>query len=130
MAGLEDWYTGNINLLDRPVVRNGRDYSTVASLTVGEPGNYSVIPTVIPTEQGGKLLSPEQAVAKYYEDLARGNAQYLGKGFNTIDEANSYADRVHQQQQDYYGDRIKFYQTLDSKDDAIRNYLAKYLNKQ
>jgi len=44
----------------------------------------------------GTIATPQEAIDNYYK-----TGKYLGK-FNTVDDANNYAQRLHQQQQRYY----------------------------
>ena len=86
---------GNINIHQRPVVRN-RDgsISTVRSINFeDENGHNVVIPTVI---EGRGVVSPEEAINFY-----RQSGQHLGK-FDTADHASDYAESLHEQQAGEY----------------------------
>ena len=92
--GLGQYGLGNIELYNRPQVKNDDgSISTVRSLSFND-GNYEVlIPTV---SNDGRILSDNDAIDNYYK-----TGQYLGK-FNTVDEANKYAERLHNEQDKYY----------------------------
>ena len=55
--------------------------------------NEILIPTV---SDSGRIMSNDEAIDNYYQ-----TGKYLGK-FNSIDEANSYAEQLHKQQDKYY----------------------------
>lgn len=85
---------GNIDLYKRPQVKNvDGSISTVRSISFNDGNNEVLIPTV---SNDGRILSPDDAIQNYYK-----TGQYLGK-FNTVDEANSYAQRLHNEQDRYY----------------------------
>ena len=80
---------GNINLNDRPKVKNpDGSYSTVRSISIDEDGKSVLIPTVI----GNKVVSNQEAISSYKK-----TGQHLGK-FDSEDEATSYAKQLHNQQ--------------------------------
>jgi hypothetical protein len=82
---------GNIDIHNRPVVTNADgSISTVRSMTItDENGRAILIPTII---QGRGAVSPEEAI-RYYEQTG----EHLGM-FNNIDAADTYAQRLHEQQ--------------------------------
>lgn len=85
---------GNIDLYKRPQVKNAdSSISTVRSLSFNDGNNEVLIPTV---SNDGRILSDDDAIDNYYK-----TGQYLGK-FNTVDEANNYAQRLHDEQDRYY----------------------------
>lgn len=94
------WYTGNIDLFNRPIYRN-RDgsISTVRSMSFYDPKikKEVLVPTVARVKGKPTLLTDQQAVNRYYK-----SGKHLGT-FNTIDQANTAAQRIHQQQKRYYG---------------------------
>lgn len=85
---------GNIDLYNRPIVRNqDGSISTVRSMSFNDGTNEVLIPTV---GLDGNIMSENDAIDNYYK-----TGQYLGK-FNTVDEANNYAQRLHNEQERYY----------------------------
>lgn len=86
---------GNINLTDRPVVRNADgSISTVKTISIEEDGTEVLIPTI---SDEGKALSEDDAIALYRE-----TGRHFGR-FATIGAANRYAEQLHNQQDDMYG---------------------------
>ena len=85
---------GNIDLYNRPkVVNEDGSISTVRSMSFqDEDGKEVLIPTVV----NGKIVSDDEAIKHYYK-----TGEYLGK-FNTVDEANKYAEELHSQQERLY----------------------------
>ncbi len=87
------WGRGNINLNKRQVVHNSDGtISTERSFSVNIDGKEVLLPTVI----DGKIVSEEEAI-RHYEKTG----QYLGK-FNTVKEAEEYAEKLHKRQEWYY----------------------------
>jgi hypothetical protein len=81
---------GNINLAHRPVVQNDDGtVSTVRSISTNIDGAEVLIPTV---SDDGRILSDDAAIEQY-----RRTGQHLGK-FETVAQANAYAEALHQQQ--------------------------------
>jgi len=87
-------YTGNIDLTNRPQVpdENG-NIMTVKTISIGEDGKEVLIPTI---SQEGKVMSDREAV-----DYYRKTGQHFGK-FNSIAEANKFAQKLHLQQEEMY----------------------------
>ena len=93
-ADIDQFGKGNINLYDRPLVKNSDGTtSTVRSMSFNDGQNEILIPTV---SDSGRIMSNDEAIDNYYQ-----TGKYLGK-FNSIDEANSYAEQLHKQQDKYY----------------------------
>ena len=89
---------GNIDLTQRPIYKNpdGR-ISTVNSMSFEKDGIEILIPTIIKDEYGNaKKLTEYEAIRHYYK-----TGEYLGK-FSTIEEANAYANKLHEEQDAYY----------------------------
>ena len=89
---------GNIDLFKRPqYVNPDGTISTVRSISIGTDEGEVLIPTVDFDDNGGaRLLSDDEAVKRYYR-----TGEHLGK-FQTVDEANAYADQLHRQQEAFY----------------------------
>lgn len=79
---------GNINLFNRPVVKNDDgSTSTIRSMSFNEDGKEVLVPTV--EQHGHGILSDDDAINQYHK-----TGQYLGK-FNDVPAANKYADLLH-----------------------------------
>ena len=89
---------GNIDLFSRPQVRNDDgSISTVRSMSFRDKdGKEVLLPTI---SDDGRILSDEEAINQYYE-----TGKHLGK-FETVEQANAYAERLHRQQEFYYNGR-------------------------
>ena len=91
---------GNIDLTNRPTVKNSDgSISTVRSITVTEGKTAVLIPTVIRKPDGtGKVVSNNDAIKHY-----KRTGEHLGK-FDSINNANSYAEQLHKDQAKRYVD--------------------------
>ena len=99
---------GNIDLYNRPIYKNDDGtISTVDSVTYEVDGKYVVLPTIVRDESGKakRLESDDEIFAHYVK-----TGEYLGE-FNTLEEANGYAQKVHSAQAYYYDDK-----TVDTDD--------------
>lgn len=103
---------GNINLYNRPIVNNpDGTTSTVRSMSFSDGKNEILIPTVV----NGKVVSDNEAIDNYYK-----TGEYLGK-FNTVDEANAYAENLHKQQEKLYSHSQKAKQGLQQAQEKIHS---------
>ncbi len=85
---------GNIDLTNRPVVKNeDESISTVRSISFQDDSGKEIL---IPTVVNGKVVSDDEAIQHYYK-----TGEYLGK-FDTIEQANTYAEQLHKQQEKTY----------------------------
>ena len=88
-------YRGNIDLYNRPSVRNSDgSISTVRSMGINVDGKEILIPTV---SDDGRIMSKEEAINQY-----RATGKHLGI-FDSVDESNDFAKMLHNQQSEVYG---------------------------
>ena len=87
---------GNIDLYNRPVVRNpDGSISTVRSISIDTDQGEVLIPTVV----GNRVVSNQDAIRHYMQ-----TGQHLGI-FKTPQDADAYAVWLHNQQAQFYGHR-------------------------
>ena len=88
---------GNIDLNHRKTVKNDDgSISTELSFSFNEDGKEVLIPTVV----NGKIVSDEDAIEHYHK-----TGEHLGK-FNTVKEAEDYAEWLHNRQDDFYNNKV------------------------
>jgi hypothetical protein len=89
---------GNINLNNRPIVKNSDgSISTVRSISMTEGKETVLIPTVIRNPDGtGKIVSDREAWRHYQR-----TGEHLGK-FSSIEDADVYAENLHKDQAAQY----------------------------
>ena len=94
---------GNIDLYNRPqYVNPDGTISTVASMTLNIDGKFVVLPTIVRDKNGrAKSLETEEEVYEQYKKTG----EYLGK-FDTVEEAEIYANKLHYAQDYKYRDDI------------------------
>jgi hypothetical protein len=104
---------GNINLNNRPVVRNpDGSISTVRSMSANFDGVEVLIPTV---SDDGRALSEREAIDQY-----RRTGRHLGK-FRTPEEATAYAQQLHNDQDRQYS-KTPAPAAGSSVDDLVNKY--------
>ena len=93
---------GNIDLYNRPIYKNADGtISTVDSVTFQVDDKFVVLPTIVKDENGKpKRLESDEEIWAHYEKTG----EYLGE-FDTLDESNAYANKLHTAQAYYYGDK-------------------------
>jgi len=86
---------GNIDLNKRQVVRNkDGTISTERSFSVNIDGKETLLPTVV----GGRIVTEDEAIDHYYN-----TGEHLGR-FDTVEEAEEYAEQLHNRQDWYYNE--------------------------
>ena len=91
-AGIGRYGKGNIDLTNRPVVRNDDGTSsTVRSMSVGIDGKEVLIPTV---SDDGRIMADDEAVKQYMQ-----TGRHFGK-FDSPEEATAYAKALHEDQEE------------------------------
>ena len=89
---------GNIDLTDRNTGlydENG-NLMTVRSISFEEDGKEILVPTIVKDNGAWRQLTDQEAIDWYHR-----TGEYLGK-FDTVEEANAYADLLHEQQAEMY----------------------------
>ena len=93
-------YKGNVNLFNRPKVKNPKGgTSTVYSKSFGINGKEVLMPTV---SDDGRLMSDDEAVQQYKK-----TGKHLGI-YDTVAEANAAGEAIHKQQESLAKDKNKF----------------------
>ena len=93
---------GNIDLYNRPIYKNeDGTISTVDSVTFEVDGKFIVLPTIVRDgKSGARRLESDEEIWNHYVKTG----EYLGE-FDTLEEANGYAQKVHSAQAYYYDDK-------------------------
>ena len=94
---------GNIDLHARNTGlhdENGK-LMTVRSMSFNEDGKEVLVPTIVKRDGKWTQLSDDEAIDWYHR-----TGEHLGK-FDSIEEANQYADRLHKQQEKLYASRTE-----------------------
>ena len=89
---------GNIDLYNRPqYIQPDGSVSTVNSMSINDGGMEVLIPTIAYDNYGRPYqMTDQEAINHYYQ-----TGEYLGK-FKTVQEADAYAEKLHQQQEKLY----------------------------
>jgi hypothetical protein len=89
---------GNIDLYNRPqYIQPDGSVSTVNSMSINDGGMEVLIPTIAYDNYGRPYqMTDQEAINHYYQ-----TGEYLGK-FKTVQEADAYAEKLHQQQERLY----------------------------
>ena len=97
-AAIGQYGKGNIDLYHRPQYRyEDGSIATVRSMSFNENGKEILVPTIAFDNAGKAVeLTDDEAIDRYHR-----TGEYLGK-FNTIAEADNYAERLHRAQDFYY----------------------------
>ena len=108
---------GNIDLTNRPVLVNeDKTISTVDTITIGVDGKQVVIPTIDYDEKGNaKRLTTDEAEARFYK-----TGEHLGK-FDTIEEADEYAQSLHIDQDLYYS-HVPTVEVTEEEQEVLKRY--------
>lgn len=96
--GIGQYGKGNIDLYARPQYRYpDGSVATVESMSFNIDGKEVLIPTIAYDSKGRAVkLTDDQAIQRYYD-----TGEYLGK-FDTVKEADNYANKLHLQQEELY----------------------------
>lgn len=97
---------GNIDLYNRPqYINEDGSVSTVRSMSFGDESGYEILVPTIAFDNNGNpySMSDDEAIARYYE-----TGEYLGL-FKSIEEAEEYAEKLHEQQEAIYTGNDSFY---------------------
>ena len=102
---------GNIDLHDRNTGlhdENG-NLMTVRSMSFNEDGKEVLVPTIVKRDGKWTQLSDDEAIDWYHR-----TGEHLGK-FDSVEEANQYADRLHKQQESLYVPK-------ENREDLLKEY--------
>lgn len=90
----EDEDPGNVDLSNRPIVRNkDGSISTVRSMSFNINGKEVLLPTV---SDDGRVMNPQEAIQQF-----KRTGKHLGK-FSSVEAADTYAEKLHKEQADRY----------------------------
>ncbi len=106
---------GNIDLTARPIYKNADGkISTVNSMSINEDGKEVLIPTIVNDKNGNaKMLTEREAIEHYHN-----TGEFLGK-FDTVDEANEYANALHIDQDIYYSNL--YYGSEENRENEVND---------
>lgn len=109
---------GNIDLTDRNTGLRDKDGNlmTVKSMSFGEDGKEILVPTIVRRNGKWVELSDDEAIDWYHK-----TGEYLGK-FDSIEEANDYAKRLHQEQAKMYASDSNPYGDLLNNNGGGKSY--------
>ena len=112
---------GNIDLTNRPVVKNeDGSISTLRSISFKDDSGKEIL---IPTVVNGKVVSDDEAIQHYHK-----TGEYLGK-FDTVEQANTYAEQLHKQQEKTYGNYENI-NNIPEKYATIASYMQNVQNQR
>ena len=117
---------GNIDLSATPRFENGDGtYSTVRSMSFydDKTGLEILIPTIIKDENGQwYAANDEQAIENYYK-----TGKYFG-AFRTVEDANAYAIKLHNQQEELFDQRAKLSAQIQAQADLGEKLYSDWKN--
>ncbi len=114
---------GNIDLNNRPIVKNqDGSISTVRSINFQPTkGDYIGRQVLIPTiSEDGKILSNEEAIQNFYN-----TGKHLGV-FDTVENSNLYAQKLHDNQEKMYSDKEIKNSLLEKFANGISDFVSGY----
>ena len=115
---------GNIDLTNRNTGLYDEDGNimTVKSMSFEEDGKEILVPTIVKKNGKWVELSDKEAIDWYHK-----TGEYLGK-FNSVEEADKYAEQLHQQQAKMYGSQSELNSQEATEKAPVGGYLTKPYN--